>query len=150
MLEAADLVVAGKHSEIGQDESQASYEGWCKDAEAKINWHAHVDTIHNLIRGCDPAPGAWTTVIDTKVPRLEARKHLVRRFEDVVGKPGEIASIGERSISISVQGGTVEIFKVRMENGGKLTGAALAEAFGLKPGMKIETPAVVKPAEPVA
>src|SRR5664279_3381335 len=28
MLEAADLVVAGKHKEVVQDESQASYEGW--------------------------------------------------------------------------------------------------------------------------
>src|SRR5919106_1521532 len=28
MLEAADLVVAGKHRETAQDESQASYEGW--------------------------------------------------------------------------------------------------------------------------
>src|SRR5881227_4002167 len=32
MLEAADLVVAGKHREAVQDESQASYEGWCRKA----------------------------------------------------------------------------------------------------------------------
>ena len=31
MLEAADLVVAGKHKEIVQDESQATYEGWFRD-----------------------------------------------------------------------------------------------------------------------
>src|SRR5690348_16210990 len=30
MIEAADLVVAGKHRETVQDESQASYEGWCR------------------------------------------------------------------------------------------------------------------------
>ncbi len=57
LQEAADLVV--NHGAVGtvQDESQASYEGWCRDAEARINWHNHVDLIHNLIRGCDPAPG---------------------------------------------------------------------------------------------
>ena len=38
MLEAADLVMAGKHKEIVQDESQATYEGWCRAAEAKLNW----------------------------------------------------------------------------------------------------------------
>src|SRR6266699_6394783 len=32
MLEAADLVLAGKHTETAQDESQASYEGWCRAA----------------------------------------------------------------------------------------------------------------------
>lgn len=151
MLEAADLVVSGRHTELVQDESQASYEGWCKDAEARIDWHAHIDTIHNLIRGCDPAPGAWTLVNGTKVRLFEARKHPVRRFGDVLGKPGEVSSVGERSISISVQGGTVEISKVRTEAGQKLSGAGLAEAFGLKPGMKlgIDVPAPAKAAEPV-
>src|SRR5580698_8766674 len=31
MIEAADLVVAGKHTETIQDESLATYEGWCRD-----------------------------------------------------------------------------------------------------------------------
>src|SRR5579871_4546971 len=43
MLEAADLVLAGKHHEIVQDESQATYEGWCRDAEAQVNWGMHLD-----------------------------------------------------------------------------------------------------------
>src|SRR4249920_3119260 len=50
MLEAADLVVAGKHREVVQDESQATYEGWCRKAEAKLNWANHVDFIYNVIR----------------------------------------------------------------------------------------------------
>src|SRR5215216_6631902 len=34
MLEAADLVVASRNKEVVQDESQATYEGWCRKAEA--------------------------------------------------------------------------------------------------------------------
>ncbi len=78
MLEAADLVVAGKHKEVVQDESQATYEGWCRAAEAKINWANHVDFIYNLIRGCNPAPGAWTTLGGKKLQLFDARKHPVR------------------------------------------------------------------------
>src|SRR5258707_11266373 len=62
MLEAADLVLAGKHTETVQDESQATYEGWCRKAEARLNWANHVDFVYNAIRGCNPAPGAWTTL----------------------------------------------------------------------------------------
>src|SRR3981081_773309 len=51
MLETADLVLAGKHKEIAQDGSKASYEGWCRANEAKVHWHNHVDFIHNTIRG---------------------------------------------------------------------------------------------------
>jgi methionyl-tRNA formyltransferase len=43
MLEAADLVVSGNHQLIEQDERLATYEGWCKDKEAEINWNASID-----------------------------------------------------------------------------------------------------------
>ena len=35
LLEAADLVVSGNAQEQPQDESRASYEGWCREAEAR-------------------------------------------------------------------------------------------------------------------
>src|SRR3954453_17768390 len=88
MIEAADLVVAGEHSEIVQDESQASYEGWCRTAEAKIDWAKPIDHVYNLIRGCNPAPGAWTTVNGKTLQIFDARKIVFRRFADVPGKVG--------------------------------------------------------------
>ena len=84
MVEAADLVMAGKHKEVVQDESQATYEGWCRAAEAKLNWANHVDFVHNTIRGCNPAPGAWTTLERQERPDLrlqEASRAHVRRGE---------------------------------------------------------------------
>src|SRR4051812_48834480 len=45
MVEAADLVVAGKHTETIQDEAQATYEGWFREGEAKINWANHADVV---------------------------------------------------------------------------------------------------------
>src|SRR2546430_5003372 len=74
MLEAADLVMAGKHRETVQDVARASYEGWCRAAEAKIHWASHVDFIYNLIRGCNPAPGAWTMLNGKKLQIFEDRK----------------------------------------------------------------------------
>ncbi|MEJ1961610.1 MAG: methionyl-tRNA formyltransferase [Gammaproteobacteria bacterium] len=137
MLEAADLVVSGRHQETPQDEALATYEGWCKDAEAQINWHAPVDTLYNLIRGCNPSPGAWTTIHGRKVRVLEARRHVVRRFGDVSGKPGEIVSIGDHNLVIAVQGGSVELLKVRVDGGEKLSAAAFANSAGLVAGDRI-------------
>ena len=62
LLEAAELCVKGGIAGTEQDETQASYEGWCRGPESRINWHTHVDILYNLIRGCDPAPGAWVMV----------------------------------------------------------------------------------------
>ena len=134
MLEAADLVVAGKHKEVVQDESKASYEGWCRANEARINWHNPVDFIHNTVRGCDPAPGAWTTLGGKKLQLFGSRKHLVRTFGAVKGKVGEITDIGPESIRITAQGGQIEVTKVKAEDTKKISGAEWAKATGIGPG----------------
>jgi len=134
MLEAADLVVAGKHKETVQDESQASYEGWFREAEAKIHWANHADAIHNLIRGCDPAPGAWTTCNGVKLQLFDSRKELVRTFGAVKGKLGELLELAEGRLVIAAQGGRIHAGKAKLGDGKKLAAADLVASGVLKPG----------------
>jgi methionyl-tRNA formyltransferase len=134
MLEAADLVYAGKHTETIQDESKATYEGWFRVNESRINFANHVDGVYNLIRACNPAPGAWTTVGGKKLQIFDARKHPVGRFGDVRGKIGEVTEIGESSIRITAQGGQIEVLKMKHEDGKKDAAAAVARAIGLTTG----------------
>ncbi len=135
MLEAADLVVAGKHKEVVQDESRASYEGWCRVAESKINFNNNVRFVHDLIRGCDPAPGAWTTLAGKKVQLFGSKKHLVRTFGAVKGKPGEITAITDTAMFITAQGGQIEVAKLKHEDGKKISPAEFAAAHGVAPGI---------------
>jgi methionyl-tRNA formyltransferase len=137
LQEAADLVVSGSAVGHVQDESQASYEGWCREAEARINWHNHVDLIYNLIRGCDPAPAAWTTFQGKKLQLHAARKHPVRTFGQVKGGIGAVSSIGEQSIFVSAQGGQIEVSKLRFDGGKKLPAPQLCAEIGLSVGAKI-------------
>ena len=134
MLEAADLVMSGRHRQTIQDESQASYEGWCRAGEAKVNWNNHVDFIHNTIRGADPAPGAWTTTGGKKLQLFGSKKHLVRTFGAVKGKIGEITEIGAESLRITAQGGQVEVAKVKPEEGKKVSAAEWAKGAGVAAG----------------
>lgn len=134
MLEAADLVIAGKHKEVVQDESRASYEGWCREAEARINWHNHVDFVYNLIRGCNPAPGAWTTLNGKKLQIFDARKSIYRRFGDVSGKIGEVTQITDTGFKVSAQGGQIEVMRVKPEDGKKVSAAEFVKAAGITVG----------------
>ena len=134
MTEAADLVMSGKAKEVMQDESQASYEGWCRDPEAKINWHNHIDHVYNLIRGCIPAPGAWTTYNGKKLRILEARKVPARTFSSVKGKIGAVTDIGAGSIFVSTQGGQIEVLTLRPDDGKKLSGPEFCAQAGLTTG----------------
>jgi methionyl-tRNA formyltransferase len=134
MLEAADLVVAGKHRETVQDEALASYEGWCRAAEAKVNWANHVDFIYNLIRGCNPAPGAWTTLNGKKLQIFDSRKHAFRTFGAVKGKVGEVSEIGPQSFFVTAQGGRIEVLKAKHEEGKKVSAAEFVAQTGLGVG----------------
>jgi methionyl-tRNA formyltransferase len=138
LLEAADLVVAGQCQEIAQREELASYEGWCRDPESRINWHAHVDQIYNLIRGCNPSPGAWTLVQGKKVRIYDVVCHRTRTFAAVPGKPGEVCAIGEKSIEVAAQGGRLELRTVRLEAGAKMPAGALAASLGVAVGAALE------------
>ena len=120
--------------ETAQDESQASYEGWCRSAEAKIDWAKPIDQVYNLVRGCNPAPGAWTTFDGKKLQIFDARKTLFRRFADVPGKIGEVTDVTPQSFKVTAQGGLIEVLKAKFEDGKKVSGGELAQAAGIKPG----------------
>ena len=134
MLEAADLVMAGKHKEVVQDEAKATYEGWCRKAEAKFNWANHVDFVYNLIRGCNPAPGAWTTLEGKELQVFDAKKHPVRTFGAVKGKIGEVVEVTDKSFQVTAQGGRIEVLRAKLGDGKKVASADLLAAGQIKPG----------------
>lgn len=134
MTEAADLVLSGKHTETVQDESLASYEGWCRSADARIDWTRLIDQVYNLVRGCNPAPGAWTTLNGRMLQIFDARKIVFRRFADVPGKIGEIVDVTSQSFKVTAQGGLLEVLKARVDGGRKAGGGELAAAVGIEPG----------------
>jgi len=131
LQEAADLVVNRGAKGSVQDESRASYEGWCRDPEARINWHNHLDMVFNLIRGCDPAPAAWSTFKGRKLQFHAARKHPARTFGDVKGAVGAVTAIGAASVFVATQGGQIEASKLRYDGGKKLPAPQVCAEAGI-------------------
>ncbi len=134
MLEAADLVVAGEHVEIAQDEDAASYEGWFRTRESAINWASHAEHVYAVIRASNPAPGAWTTLAGKTLQIFDAKLHPIRRFGDVRGKLGEVVAVSEDSFRVAAQGGQIEVFRVKPEGGRKVSAGEFAREGGLSLG----------------
>jgi len=121
LVEAADLVVSGRATETTQDEDQATYEGWVREAESRITWAHHVDFVYDLIRGCNPAPGSWTMYGDKRLYLFDAKKITAPTFGAVRGKKiGEVVSAGPAGLRILAQGGYVEVSRVRLDDGPKI------------------------------
>src|SRR3954462_12580503 len=140
LVQAADLVVAGRATEWTQDESQATYEGWVRDAESRINWASHVDFVYDLIRGCIPAPGAWTIFksnseageqSEQKLYLFDAKKIMAPTFGAVRGKKiGEVVSAGPEGLRILAQGGFIECSRLRLGDGAKVKSSEVDIAVG--------------------
>ncbi len=126
LVQAADLVTAGRATEWTQDEKEATYEGWVREAEARINWASHVDFVYDLIRGCNPAPGAWTMHGEQKLYLFDAKKIMAPTFGAVRGKKlGEVVSAGPDGLRIHAQGGFVEVSRLRLGDGAKVKSTEL-------------------------
>ncbi len=127
LLEAADLVLAGKGDATAQLESDATYEGIIGDAESRIHWASHVDLIYNLIRGCDPAPAAWTTIDGQRLYLFDVEKRPAHTFAEVKGKKiGQLVSIDADGALIQAQGGAILAKRLRLADGKKLPAAELS------------------------
>jgi len=123
LVEAADAVIAGTAREMIQDENQASYEGWVREAEARINWANHVDQVYDLVRGCNPSPGAWTRLGQSRLQIFDARKIPARNFARVRGiKPGQVSAVSPASFTVHAQGGFIEVLRCRIDEGKKIAG----------------------------
>jgi methionyl-tRNA formyltransferase len=130
LIEAADAVVAGTARERAQDESAATYEGWVREAESRIDWAKPIDQVYDLVRGCNPAPGAWTSWQGKRLQLFDAKKTIARTFGAVRGmKPGQLSRVGGASFTVHAQGGFLEVLRCRIDDGKKIAGseAGLAE-----------------------
>ncbi len=130
MAEALKLIKEGRAPKIPQDESKATYEPPCDDRVASVDFGKRAKDIYNLIRGCDPQPGAYTICKGRRVRLYEAKVI----YEEMKIQPGVIISIEEKSLQIAVRGGVLKVGKFRVDKGEKMVPVEFAKSFGLKSG----------------
>jgi methionyl-tRNA formyltransferase len=128
--EAVELIKKGKAPRIPQDESKATYEPPCDDRVASIDFEKSVRDIYNLVRGCDPQPGAYTSFKGKKVRFYDARM----KPSESAKKPGEVLAIVTDRLIVAVKGGILKIGKLRVDKGEKIGPTEFAQSVGLKVG----------------
>ena len=134
MLESVDLVRDGKAPKVEQDHSKATYEGWCRGDLVRINWHMPTQTTWNLIRGCNPAPGAWATHDGTRVAVFDCERIAEARSV----QPGEVTRVGDVGVQVATADGQILVKRVRAEGGKKVAAAEWVAEVGLEVGARLK------------
>jgi methionyl-tRNA formyltransferase len=134
MLEAVDLVRDGKAPRVEQDHSQATYESWCRKADAEIDWSKSAPEVYNLVRGTNPQPGAWTKVGENELKIFDCNP------AEASGAPGEVAGMTEEGFTVACGDGGLLVRRVRPHDGGKVSAADYVSSAGLTVGARLGTP----------
>ena len=133
MVESVGMVRDGTAPRIEQDESEATYEGWCRATECMIDWRRPVGEVHDLVRGADPSPGAGSTYSGTSIQVYQSSKST----EDTGVDAGRIVEVTDAGVRIATGGGSVLLGRVRAEGSGKIAAAEWAASAGVQAGDRV-------------
>jgi methionyl-tRNA formyltransferase len=97
---------------------------------AAIDWGKSAQDVYNLVRGCDPQPGAYSQLKGEKV-RFYGAKLLQKPPDEV---PGTVVKVDTDGFQVAAKGAILVVSKVRPETGGKMEAAAFASERGLQVG----------------
>jgi methionyl-tRNA formyltransferase len=138
MIEAVELIKRGGAPAIPQDERHQSYEPPCRDEHARIDFMRPAREVCNLVRGCDPQPGAFAELSGRRLRMYEPRLETVASASE----PGTILSIEKDGMRVALaDSATMLVRRVRLEPEGKKTDPAeLAASGALRAGAKLKNP----------
>lgn len=103
----------GEISPIKQEEGKSTYASMLNKDMAKINWSKSAEEIHNLIRGLNPWPVAYTSYKDENM-KIYKSQVLNKESKKV---QGTIMKVSKEGIEVSCGSGVILLEVIQFPNG---------------------------------
>jgi methionyl-tRNA formyltransferase len=115
LVDAVEMIKAGRAPTIAQDGSRATYEPPCRDEHAQVDFTRPAREVYNLIRGCDPQPGAYANLGGERIRLYEPAFDA----EHTQSAPGTILAIDAAGMRVALSGGTMTVRRARFDSSPK-------------------------------
>lgn len=112
LLETIDKVSKGEITPVKQ-EGETCYAKMLDKKLAVIDWNNSAENIHNLIRGLNPWPIAFTTYEGQKMKIFKSKVLDDKKYKEV----GKIIKVSKEGIEVSTGKGTLLVEKIQFPNG---------------------------------
>lgn len=131
LVKTLEQYASGELVPTRQNHDAATYAPKLTSTDARIDWFAPAASIHNLVRGLNPAPGAWTQLRDGRLKVWGVR---------VIDRPGLESGelVAGDDLIAGCGDGAVVLVDVQMAGRSRMTGGELARGLRLAPGEKLE------------
>lgn len=133
MAETLGRLCAGTLQPEPQDDAWSSYAPMLKKEDGRIDWSRSAPEIHNLVRGLDPWPGAYTH-LDGEV--LKLARTLPEAGE---GEPGTVVSAGHEGVRIACGEGILLVRELQLPGRRRLAADEFLRGRPIPPGSRLES-----------
>jgi methionyl-tRNA formyltransferase len=115
-----------------QDHSAATYCGKIDRDTARINWDSPARDIHNLVRGFNPKPVAWTEFRGKNMRVWKTAPY--NETDDCELRTGEVRAFQKKRLLAGTGEGILEILSIQPENKKAIDGLAFINGYRLLEG----------------
>lgn len=133
MEETLRLLCAGELKPEKQDDSLTCYASMMKKEDGLIDWQQTAQTVHNLVRGLDPWPGAYTH-LDGEVLKLAE----TTVDESLSGTAGTVLSADADGVRIACSEGALVVGQLQLPGRKRLAAADFLRGRDLLAGTPLE------------
>lgn len=133
LAESVKLVADGKAPRLEQNHSFSTYEPPCRDDHGKIRWYEPAERVYARIRGCNPAPGAWGMVDESKLRIFDCKL-----LPEEPGMPGRVLRVSDEGVDIRLNGGVLRVIRVQPEGAKKMPAQEWAQSAGIEAGFRFK------------
>ena len=133
LCETLKIIESGDAHRQKQEE-KSSFAPIIEKSDCLIDWSKSADEIHNLIRGLNPSPSAYT-FLEGKRMKIHKTKKGTGYFS---GKPGEIVEIKDDEILVATGEGILSLFEVQPEGKRVMAIKDYLHGYPVKKGMKFD------------
>jgi len=131
LAETLEKLAQGEIKPEAQDDSQSSYAPLLQKEHEKIAWHKGKVNIHNLIRGMNPWPGAYTFLKET---RLKVWETSLKKFTGSLGTVGQIMKLDEEGFWVQTGDEPILVTKVQPAGKNIMSAVSFANGYSISPG----------------
>lgn len=137
LIEAIELIKAGKANFTKQNEKDATFAPKLTKEDGRIDWNSNTLDILNKIRGLKGWPGTYTHLDGRVLKIISAGEKAGMDFSRF--KPGEVVAADEgSSLVIKTKDGVLSVSELQFEGGRRMPSKDFLRGHRIKIGTKLE------------
>ena len=114
-----------------QNESEVTFATLLTKEMAKIDWTRSAREVHDMVRGFDPVPGAFTYLPDGKLLKIWETRMTGKPAN---AEPGTVVSVGKQDFTVACGDEELRILSVQPESKKRMPAAVFLNGRGLQAG----------------